>query len=229
MPRILLVEDDDLIGTMVRLNLEAEGFTVTWLQHGGEADAALRADRFDALLLDIDLPGRTGVQIAQQARDRGVGTPIIMLTAMDATASKVAALEAGADDYVCKPFDIAELLARVRAQIRRSRAPVEIGTHKLIHVGGAELDLARRTLRTASGATVTASEKEAELIQLLVRNPGRILTRADILEEVWGMDVMPSERTVDNFIVRLRRWTEPEPDRPRHILTIRGAGYRYEP
>lgn len=229
MARILLVEDDDLIGTMVRLNLEAEGFEVVWLQRGDVVRPLLAADRFDALLLDIDLPGRSGIDVARDARASGIGTPILMLTALDATASKVAALAAGADDYVCKPFDIAELVARVNAQIRRSRAPVEVGSASLLKIGAAQLDLEARSLRSAAGEDITPTEKETDVLLLLVRNPGRLLTRADILDEVWGMDAMPSERTVDNFIVRLRRWVEPDAERPRHILTIRGAGYRFDP
>ncbi len=229
MSRILLVEDDDLIGTMVRLNLQQEGFTVDWLQRGDMVAAELGRRTYDAILLDIDLPGRSGVEVARDARRDGIGTPIVMLTALDGVDSKVVALEAGADDYVCKPFDVAELVARVRAQIRRSRAPIEVGSQQVVRVGAGSFDRSRRTLHTSTGLSVTPSDREADLLMLLVRNPDRVLTRADILDEVWGMNAMPSERTVDNFIVRLRRWIEPDPDAPIHIVTVRGTGYRFTP
>lgn len=228
MKKILLVEDDDLIGTMVRLNLTQEGYDVVWEQRGDTVAALVGDQRFDAILLDIDLPGRSGVEVARELRASGVATPIVMLTALDATQSKVAALDAGADDYVCKPFDFAELFARVRAQIRRGQGPVDHGSVSKVTIGAATFDRGRQVLRTATGDVVTPSEKETELLLLLSGQPGRVLTRADILDEVWGMDATPSERTVDNFIVRLRRWVEPDPDVPIHIHTVRGSGYRYE-
>ena len=229
MRRILLVEDDDLIGTMVQLNLGQEGYDVTWLQRGDTVAAEMARARFDLVLLDIDLPGKSGVEVARELRGANIATPIVMLTALDGTTSKVTALDAGADDYVCKPFDMAELLARVRAQIRRGQGPIDHGSSAEIRVGAAMFHRERMTLRDANGQPITPSEKEAELLLLLARHPGRVLTRADILDEVWGMDATPSERTVDNFIVRLRRWVEPDPDQPRHIHTVRGAGYRYDP
>lgn len=227
--RILLVEDDNLIGTMVRLNLEQDGYQVDWQRSGEAALAAMRNQRFDCLLLDIGLPGVTGIEVARNIRKQGINTPIVMLTARDDVPTKVAALDSGADDYVCKPFDRAELLARVRAQIRRSQGSLEVPTDQELRVGVAVVNLERRALRTEDGTWHELSDKEAMLVQFIARNPGRALSRADILEEVWGMDATPTERTVDNFIVRLRRWIEPTPDHPRHIVTVRGWGYRYEP
>ncbi len=227
--RLLLVEDDQLIGTMVRLNLSQEGYEITWHKNGEDALVALKASRYDLILLDIGLPGRSGIETARAARNYGVGTPILMLTARDDVQSKVNALDAGADDYLTKPFDMAELLARVRAQIRRSQGTLEVPTDREVTLGEARVDLERRALQTAHGEWHELSDKEAALVRFLARNPGRALSRADILEEVWGMDASPTERTVDNFIVRLRRWVEPDPEQPRHILTVRGWGYRYEP
>lgn len=229
MSRILLVEDDQLIGTMVVLNLEQEGFEVHWAQDAESALPLVEEHRFDAMLFDITLPGMSGIDLARTLRDDGLGTPILMLTARDDTGTKVQALDGGADDYVSKPFDIAELLARLRAQIRRSQSALEVGSEREVAVGGAVMDIERRTLRTVEGTLVELSGKELKLLLLFVRNPGRVLSRADILEEVWGMDVAPTERTVDNFVVRLRRWVEQSHDRPTHILTVRGTGYRYEP
>ncbi|MBM4341766.1 MAG: response regulator transcription factor [Deltaproteobacteria bacterium] len=227
--RVLLVEDDNLIGTMVRLNLEQDGYAVDWQRSGEAALQTLRGGRFDCLLLDIGLPGISGIDVAKQARKLGVGTPILMLTARDETDSKVQALDYGADDYLCKPFEMKELLARVRAHIRRSQGSLEVPTDQELRIGLATVNMERRALTTHDGLIQELSDKEAVLLALLHKNPGRALSRADILEEVWGMDATPTERTVDNFIVRLRRWVEPEPDRPRHIITVRGWGYRYEP
>jgi DNA-binding response OmpR family regulator len=229
MSRILLVEDDQLIGTMVRLNLAQEGFEVVWLKSAEPAVAAVAERRFDALLLDITLPGMSGIELARTLRAQGLGTPILMLTARDDTATKVEALDGGADDYVSKPFDIAELVARVRAQIRRSQGSLEVSSDREIELGGATVDLERRTIRAVDGSTFDVSSKELKLLQLFASNPRKVLSRATILEEVWGMDVAPTERTVDNFVVRLRRWIEQTPERPRHIHTVRGEGYRFEP
>lgn len=227
--RILLVEDDALIGTMVRLNLEQDGYEVDWHRSGEAGLEALQNTRFDALLLDIGLPGVSGIETVRGVRRLGVGTPILMLTARDDTGSKVAALDGGADDYLCKPFHMPELLARVRALIRRSQGSLEVPSDVAVPMGEAVFDAGRRALQTRDGTWHDLSDKEALLLEHLARHPGRALSRADILEVVWGMDVAPSERTVDNFIVRLRRWIEPDAERPRHILTVRGWGYRYEP
>ncbi len=229
MIRILLVEDDPLIGTMVRLNLTQEGFDVDWQLTGELGLTAATTARFDVILLDIGLPGQSGMETARQVRAAGVGTPIVMLTARDDMQTKVHALDGGADDYLCKPFDMAELLARVRAQVRRSQGSLEVPTDQQFALGCARVNLEKHALQTADGEWHNLTDKETALVRFLVRNPGKTLSRADILEEAWGMDSSPTERTVDNFIVRLRRWVEPEPDHPRHILTVRGWGYRYEP
>lgn len=227
--RVLLIEDDHLIGTMVRLNLEQDGYEVHWQRSGEGGLHELEGGRFDCVLLDIGLPGISGTEVAKRARKLGVGTPIVMLTARDDVETKVVALDAGADDYLCKPFNMAELLARVRAHIRRSQGSLEVATDAELTVGLALLNTERRGLRLPDGTWQELSDKESELLQFLAKNPGRTLSRADILEEVWGMDATPTERTVDNFIVRLRRWVESEPDHPRHIVTVRGWGYRFDP
>ena len=229
MSRILLCEDDQLIGTMVRLNLEQDGYGVEWQRSGEAALESMKQQRFDLMLLDIGLPGMSGLDVARASRAAGVGTPIVMLTARDDLETKVQALDGGADDYLCKPFDMAELLARVRAQIRRSQGSLEVATEAELQIGMARVDFDRRTLLDQAGTSFELTDKEVELLQFLVRNPHRALSRADILEEVWGMDTSPTERTVDNFIVRLRKWIEPDAEHPRHIQTVRGWGYRYEP
>jgi len=229
MSRILVVEDDPLISTMVRLNLEQDGYHVELHSTADGARAALDEHRFDAILLDLGLPDGSGIEVARQARRGGIGTPILVLTARDDIDSKVQALDSGADDYLCKPFDMPELLARVRAHIRRSQHGLQVASEHELAIGRGRLDIERRALCSAQGRWIDLNDKEVVLLQFLAGNPRRPLSRAAILEEVWGIDAMPTERTVDNFIVRVRRWVELEPDQPRHIVTIRGFGYRYDP
>jgi DNA-binding response OmpR family regulator len=226
--RILLAEDEQLVGTMVRLNLESEGHEVTWCKTAPAALEEATGRPFDLVLLDIGLPGGDGLSVLAELRKRGIGTPVMMLTARGDVASKVKALDLGADDYLGKPFDVAELIARAGALIRRSRADRELPADQSVRFGAYEANLATREAITNQGR-VTLSEKEAAFLSLLVRGRGATLTRGDILEEVWGMDATPTERTVDNVVLRLRKLFEPNPDSPVHILTVRGAGYRFEP
>jgi two-component system, OmpR family, alkaline phosphatase synthesis response regulator PhoP len=226
--KILLVEDEELVGTMVRLNLESAGYRVAWIRNGSEAAERVVAETFDLILLDIALPGLNGLSVLQGLRKSGVETPVMMLTARSDVPTKVEALDFGADDYLPKPFDVAELVARVNALLRRSRADRAIPSDQLVQIGEHEVNLETRRAQSSEG-DVTLSEKEAALVRLLLRSRGKVLTRSDILDEVWGMDVSPSERTVDNFIVRLRKLFEPDPERPIHILTVRGEGYRFVP
>ena len=226
--KILLVEDEELVGTMVRLNLESAGYRVVWIRNGTEAAERAASETFDIILLDIALPGMSGLSVLKGLRKGGVDVPVMMLTARSDVPTKVEALDFGADDYLPKPFDVEELLARVNALLRRSRAERAIPSDQVVRIGGHDINLETRSARSSEG-DVILSEKEAALVRLLLRSRGRVLTRADILDEVWGMDVLPSERTVDNFIVRLRKLFEPDPERPVHILTVRGEGYRFVP
>jgi DNA-binding response OmpR family regulator len=226
--KILLVEDEELVGTMVRLNLESAGYHVAWLRNGNEGAERAAAETFDLILLDIGLPGLNGLSILRGLRKGGVQTPVMLLTARSDVPTKVEALEIGADDYLPKPFDVAELIARVNAVLRRSRSERAVPSDQLVRVGEYGINLGTRRALSTEGE-VTLSEKEAALVRLLVRSGGKVLTRSDILDEVWGMDVTPSERTVDNYIVRLRRLFEPDPEIPVHILTVRGEGYRFVP
>lgn len=226
--KILVVEDEALVGTMVRLNLEDAGYQVVWVKDGASAARLAVDEPFDLILLDIALPGTDGITVLRQLRKSGIGTPIMMLTARSDVNTKVQAFDLGADDYLPKPFDVAEMIARVHALVRRSRAERVIPSDNLLRIGSVEVNLASRQAQTAQGE-VTLSEKEAALIRLLVQSHGKVLKRSDILEEIWGMDVAPTERTIDNFIVRLRRLFEPDPEKPIHILTIRGEGYRFVP
>jgi DNA-binding response OmpR family regulator len=224
--RILLAEDEELIGRMVELNLRHEGYEVTWVKNGTDAFARAFGEPWDLLILDVMLPGASGFQVAKDLREKEVTIPILMLTARSDTTSKVRGLDAGADDYVVKPFDMAELLARVRALIRRSQGSRHVPSTQVIRFGRYEVNL--ETLEATSNVgRIALTEKEAKLMALFARHRGETLSRADILEEVWGMDANPTERTIDNVIVRLRRYFEPDPEQPAYILSVRGQGYRF--
>lgn len=225
--KILLVEDEELVGTMVRMNLETAGYEVVWVRDGSAVDQAA-VEPFDLILLDIMLPGMDGLAMLRRLRAKGLGTPVMMLTARGDLSTKIDALEIGADDYLPKPFHVEELVARVNALVRRSRAERAIPSDNLVYIGAHRINLETRRAQTDAGE-VTLSEKEAALVKLLVRSRGRVLSRLDILDEVWGMDSSPGERTVDNFMVRLRRLFETDPEKPVHVITVRGQGYRFAP
>ncbi len=224
--RILLAEDEALIGRMVELNLCAEGFAVDWVLDGEAARQRALGERFDLLLLDLGLPGRSGFSVAKSLRDAEVTVPILMLTARSDPASKVRGLDAGADDYLTKPFEMAELLARVRALVRRSQGVRHLPSASRLQLGRCEVNLETREATTQVGK-VQLSEKETRLLRLFARHRGQTLSRQDILDEVWGLEKDPTERTVDNVIVRLRRYFEANPSVPEHIESVRGEGYRF--
>ena len=225
--KILLVEDDELIGSLVTLNLEQEGFEVSWERLGRPALSRTRSENCDLVILDIMLPDEDGVDMVRQLRAMDVSTPILMMTAKDDVETKIKALDFGADDYLAKPFDIQELLARARALIRRSQGERHRPSAEKILIGPYRVNLANRTAKTREGS-VRLSPRETDLLAYFIRHEGQTRSRADILEEVWGMEVYVSNRTVDNFIVRFRRLFEEDPENPGRFLTVRGVGYRYE-
>ena len=227
MSKVLLVEDDELLGTTVRLNLESEGFEVDWVTRGDRAVERAEARRFDLVLLDIALPGLDGFGVLEALRADGSGVPVLMLTVRGEVEAKVRALEQGADDYLTKPFDMAELLARVKALLRRAQGERRIPAERIVMIGPHEVNLETREASTEQGKVVL-SEREVAVLELLVRAGGQPLTRSDILDEAWGMDAFPTARTVDNFLMRLRKLFEEDPRHPRYILTVRGVGYRLE-
>jgi len=227
--RVLLVEDDELIGTMVEVNLHHHGFEATWAKSAEDGLELVAAGRFDAILLDLMLPGMNGLELAAELRRRSVSTPVLMLTVRDEIGTKVSAFDGGIDDYMTKPFDMEELVARLKALIRRSRAAGEVPASARIPIAGGEVHLGALRFDDAAGVSHALSEKEAELLSLFARNAGNTLSRSDIIDEVWGMDALPSERTVDNFILRLRRLIEKDPETPRYLVTVRGRGYRFDP
>jgi two-component system alkaline phosphatase synthesis response regulator PhoP len=224
--RILLVEDEELIGRMVELNLRQEGFEVTWVKTGPEAERRAFSEPYDLMVLDAMLPGLSGFELARRLRAARETLPVLMLTALGQTADKVRGLEAGADDYLAKPFDLAELKARVRALVRRAQGARHVPSTHVVRFGPFEVNFRTFEAVTREGR-VALSEKEARLVEMFWRHRGETLSRADILEEVWGMNAFPTERTVDNVVVRLRKLFEEDPEQPRRIVSVRGQGYRF--
>jgi DNA-binding response OmpR family regulator len=230
-PRVLLVEDEENLAKGMAFNLDLDGYEVVTEPDGGRALERLARprgaeDRFDLVVLDVMLPGRDGLAVARAARAAGNFTPILMLTARGLPADMVHGLEAGADDYLAKPFDLPVLLARIRSLLRRRdwAREGENGT-TVARIGAAEVDFGRLEVRL-SDRVAKLTLLEAMLLRLLVSSAGRVVSKGEILEKVWNLRPDTETRAVDNFVMRLRRHLEPEPRAPRHLLTVRGAGYR---
>ena len=225
MPRILIVDDEPEMVRGLQDNLRFEGYQTLTAGDGERALALATSEAPDLIVLDLMLPGQSGWEVCRALRQRGLDIPIIMLTARGAEADQVRGLELGADDYVTKPFSLRELLARIRAVLRRPgprRGSVSFA------FGDARLEpRTRRAWR--AGREVALTRKEFELLRYLVEHPGEILTRERLLNEVWGYERFPTTRTVDTHVLRLRQKFESDPERPAHILTVHGQGYRFEP
>jgi DNA-binding response OmpR family regulator len=218
--RILIIEDEPDLLRGLALNLKAEGYGVLTASRGDLGlEQALR-DRPELVLLDIMLPGMNGLDVCRELRRQGFDAPIIMLTAKAEEVDRVVGLEIGADDYVTKPFGIRELLARIRARLRR-HVPVAAG----LRLGPVEIDFDKHEA-TRAGQRVELTGKEFDVLRLLARHRGEIVTRDRLLEEVWGYETYPTTRTVDNHILRLRQKLEEDPSNPRYILSIYGEGYK---
>jgi len=227
--RILVVEDEEHLAAGLRFNLEAEGHIVETVGDGLAAAQRLEDPErpFDLVILDLMLPGMGGFEVARRARAAGKYVPILILTAKGDVQDLVRGLEEGADDYLTKPFRLDELLARVRGLLRRRRwSRVEVGDPpRSVAIGEVTVHFDRFELATRGG-TLSLTTREAGLLRALVDREGRAITRGELLEEVWGLRPDTRTRVVDNFIVRLRRYIEPDPARPRHIVSVRGHGYR---
>lgn len=224
--RILVIEDDALVRDLVTLSLAHAGFEVVEAHDFAQGQTRLASGQFELALVDAMLPGGDGFTLVRTAREKGVRQPLLMLTARGDVASKVRGLDCGADDYLPKPFDVQELLARVRAALRRASPGPMRDTRLSMGPYWVRFDTGQA--QTTEGL-LSLSEKELRLMQLFANRPDEALSRADILEEVWGMDAFPTDRTVDNFIMRLRRLFEENPESPRHFVTLRGRGYLFKP
>jgi DNA-binding response OmpR family regulator len=235
MARLLIVEDEKNLAKGMKFNFELEGYEVDVVGDGSEALAHLApgpAVGYDLVILDVMLPGIDGFAVADRTRKAGNFVPILMLTAKSLPADVVHGLEAGADDYLPKPFDLPVLLARVKGLLRRrdwARGDGgEGGDVEKAQIGKAHVDFKNFQIQTG-GQVHPLTLLEAMLLKLLVQNVGRVVTKGEILEKVWNVSADTQTRAVDNFIVRLRRYLEPNPRFPRHLLTVRGAGYRLLP
>jgi DNA-binding response OmpR family regulator len=233
MSRILLVEDERHIADGLRFNLEAEGHSVAVTENGEEALTRLLAERepFDLLVLDVMLPGKDGFTVAHELRQKQNFIPVLMLTARGRPEDVLKGFEAGADDYLPKPFNLDILIARVGGLLRRknwlqSASEAAPPAADEFSFAGKTVDFQRLQLRNGK-QSFQLTLMEAELLRYLIRNSGRPVSRKEILDQVWGLKEDTDTRAIDNFIVRLRRYIEKEPSRPTHLLTVRGLGYQF--
>ena len=246
MSRILIVEDEAHLAEGLRFNLEAEGHAVQISDTGEDALKRLLQDRenFDALVLDVMLPGKDGFLVARELRKSQNYTPLLMLTARSRPEDVLKGFESGADDYLPKPFNLAILIARIESLLRRkhwqsssesassstqeARRVAEASSPEVFRFNGKVVDFENLQLRVGS-QIIPLTMMESDLLRFLIRNSGRPVSRKQILQEVWNLHEDTDTRAIDNFVVRLRRYIEEEPAKPRYLLTVRGVGYRFEP
>ncbi|HKS29624.1 MAG TPA: response regulator transcription factor [Pyrinomonadaceae bacterium] len=253
MSAVLIVEDEKHLADGLRFNLEAEGYDV---ETAGDGETALqllleKREQFDVVVLDVMLPGKDGFAVVTEMRQAGRFVPVLMLTARGRPEDVLRGFESGADDYLAKPFELSVLIARINGLLRRRQwfhldqtsatnvpEPVEdVGDdgpleessaeRDLFVFGGKTIDFEALELRTEQGQTVRLTLMEAEVLRYLLRHEGRVVSRKSLLEDVWGLHEDTDTRAIDNFIVRLRKYLEEVPTRPRHLLTVRGVGYRF--
>jgi DNA-binding response OmpR family regulator len=223
--KILIIEDEEDLVKGLSLNLEDEGYEVDWAFDG--RDGLLKAQEAapDLIILDIMLPKMNGLAVCRELRQRNVGIPIIMLTAKGEEIDKVVGLEVGADDYLTKPFSIRELLARIKALLRRANRE-EKPVPKVYHLEDAEIDFAHLKVRR-KGEEFEITSLEVDILKYLISHQGEVVTREALLDKVWGYEKFPTTRTIDNHILNLRKKIEEDPSQPRHIFSVYGKGYRF--
>ncbi|MDN5756346.1 MAG: response regulator [Arthrobacter sp.] len=225
MTRILVVEDEESLSDPLEYLLTKEGFEIQVVDNGLDAVTEFDRNGADLVLLDLMLPGQSGTEVCRQLRQRS-SVPVIMLTAKDAEIDKVVGLEIGADDYVTKPYSARELIARIRAVLRRQGEPEEL-VASTIQAGPVRMDVERHTV-SVHGEAVSFPLKEFELLEMLLRNAGRVLTRGQLIDRVWGSDYVGDTKTLDVHVKRLRSKIEPDSAAPVHLVTVRGLGYKFE-
>ena len=225
MTRILVVEDEVSFSDPLSYLLRKEGYDVAVAETGPDALTEFDANGADLVLLDLMLPGLPGVDVCRALRARS-NVPVIMLTAKDSEIDKVVGLELGADDYVTKPYSPRELLARIKAVLRRLSEPEEL-LPTTVEAGPVRMDVERHVV-SVGGNQISLPLKEFELLEMLLRNTGRVLTRIQLIDRVWGSDYVGDTKTLDVHVKRLRAKIEPDPGNPRHIVTVRGLGYKFE-
>ncbi|MCP4662819.1 MAG: response regulator transcription factor [bacterium] len=227
---ILVVEDERNLAEGIAENLEAEGYRAEIARDGKSGLEKILSRRYGLVILDVMLPEMDGFTVCEMVRRQDKVTPILFLTAKGGIHDRIRGLEAGGDDYLPKPFHLQELLLRIKAILRRWEWYSEEPTAgSPLRFGDNELDLRTFQARAWDGATHSLTHKEAMILKALAERPGEVISREDLLEKVWGYDVFPSTRTIDNFILRLRKRFEPDPENPRFFHTVRGVGYRFVP
>lgn len=225
MTRVLMVEDEESFSDALSFQLQREGFEVEVATNGNDALVAFDRNGADIVLLDLMLPGLSGTEVCRTLRSKSA-VPIIMVTARDAEVDKVVGLELGADDYVTKPFSSRELIARIRAVLRRGGEPDELIT-ATVEAGAVRMDVERHVV-SVDGVQVSMPLKEFDLLEMLLRNAGRVLTRGQLIDRVWGSDYVGDTKTLDVHVKRLRAKIEPDPGNPKYLVTVRGLGYKFE-
>ncbi|MEB3370290.1 response regulator transcription factor [Saccharopolyspora mangrovi] len=225
MTRVLIVEDEESFADPMAFLLRKEGFTAAVATNGTDALDEFDRNGADIVLLDLMLPGMSGTDVCKQLRQRSA-VPVIMVTARDSEIDKVVGLELGADDYVTKPYSARELIARVRAVLRR-RGEAEELQPQVLAAGPVRMDVERHVV-TVDGEDVNLPLKEFDLLEYLLRNVGRVLTRGQLIDRVWGADYVGDTKTLDVHVKRLRSKVEPDPADPRYLITVRGLGYKFE-
>lgn len=231
MTNILIVEDEESLADPLAFLLRKEGFDVILAPDGPTALEEFAKNSVDIVLLDLMLPGMSGTDVCKQLRSTS-SVPVIMVTARDSEIDKVVGLELGADDYVTKPYSSRELIARIRAVLRRgqdsaSEPPQEEFDEQILEGGRVRMDVERHTV-TVDGEAVSMPLKEFDLLEYLLRNAGRVLTRGQLIDRIWGADYVGDTKTLDVHVKRLRSKIEAEPSRPQHLVTVRGLGYKFE-
>jgi two-component system alkaline phosphatase synthesis response regulator PhoP len=225
---ILLVEDEQNLHEALKLNLEMEGYEVSSAFDGAQALKAIREEYFNLIILDVMLPGIDGISIAETVRVQNNDVPILMLSAKITSADKVLGLKKGADDYLTKPFNLEELLLRIQKMVDKNRKLQEKDSVGDIYsFGNNQVDFKAQEAVNINGERIQLSKKEAMLLKLLIENKNEVVTREKILQTVWGYNVYPTTRTIDNFILNFRKYFEQDSRSPKHFHSVRGVGYKY--
>ena len=228
--RVLLVEDELALRKAITLNLEMEGYEVVAIDNGPDGLEALRNQRFDMVLLDVMLPGIDGFTICKTVRLEGNKTPIMFLTAKNTGPERVEGLKLGADDYLSKPFHLEELLVRVSKLIsRKDTRQQSLASIEVFEFGPCKVNFKTYSIIDKDREERALSKKEIMLLKLLIQKKDEVVSREEILESIWGYDVFPSTRTIDNYILAFRKYFEPNPRQPQHFFSVRGVGYKFSP
>ena len=224
--KILIIEDDERLAKGLRLNLQAEGYEVDWAADGLDGLRKAVAGTPDLIILDLMLPKMQGVEVCKKIRQKNIRIPIIMLTAKGEEIDKVVGLEVGADDYMTKPFSLRELLARVKAHLRRERREARSDPLRVFKIGDTEIDFAQFKVKKKNKVLALTS-LEVDILKYLTEHRGEVVTRDVLLDKIWGYEKFPTTRTIDNHILKLRKKIEEDPNHPQHILSVYGGGYRF--